>query len=199
MPHKVVKKYTHSDKPHITIWSAINSELVIGPIFFTGGISSEAYKQTLKNFVSDLHQISNENEHPILVQDDSKLHSNAEVVEFLEKEFPNHWIGTESKYAKWPHHSSDLSPINFFLWGYIKSRVYKTPIETGDVDELKKRIEAAFKNVTPDLLEEAIEEYKTRLERVVKTNGHLVDATIYGEEIDYDQLNVWGMYNWQYL
>src|SRR3569623_275867 len=65
LPHKVVKKYTRSDKPHITVWSSISSELVVGPIFFTGGISSEAYKQTLKNFVSDLHQISNENEHPI--------------------------------------------------------------------------------------------------------------------------------------
>lgn len=199
LPHKVIQQYTPSNKPNIVVWAAMNSELAIGPLFFTGAITSENYKQTLQTFVSELHRISSSNEHPILVQDDCNLHSNAEVAEFLEKEFPNHWIGAGSKYAKWPHHSSDLSPINYFLWGYIKSRIYKTSIEDGDVDELKKRIEAAFKNVTPDLLEEAVEEYKTRLERVVKTHGHLVDATIYGEEIDYDQLKVWGTYAWPYI
>jgi hypothetical protein len=30
----------------------------------------------------------------------------------------------------WPPCSPDLTPLNFFLWGYMQSLVYETPVET---------------------------------------------------------------------
>lgn len=199
LPHKVIKKYEPSTDPYVTVWAAMNEEIYIGPYFVDGEMTSEAYKQILEKFVHQLRPLTSSIDHPIFIHDDSKVHANADVASFLEKEFPHHWIGSGSTYAKWPHHSSDLSPINFFLWGYIKSRVYKVPINSGNLEELKHRIHIAFKNITRDLLEEGVEEYKTRLERVKYTHGNLVDATVYGEVVDYDQLRTWGLYAWPYL
>jgi len=198
-PHRVVRQYQPDQEPYVTVWAAMNAELFIGPFFFDGEISPESYKKTLENFVHELRQVTSSLEHPIFIHDDSKVHLSEDVTTYLERQFPHHWIGTGSTYASWPHHSPDLSPINFFLWGYIKGRVYKTPIKFNDLEELKQRIQTAFKNVTLDLLEESVEEYKTRLERVHKTNGDLVDATIYGQEVDFNQLNAWRMYAWPHV
>jgi hypothetical protein len=30
----------------------------------------------------------------------------------------------------WPPHSPDLTPLDFFLWGYMQSLMYETPVET---------------------------------------------------------------------
>uniref|UniRef100_A0A914DE75 Transposase n=1 Tax=Acrobeloides nanus TaxID=290746 RepID=A0A914DE75_9BILA len=196
-PHKVVCQYQPSKESYVTVWAAMNSEMYIGPYFFSNEITPESYKEMLEKFVSKLQQVTSSVDHPIFIHDDSKVHANADVTAYLENQFPHHWIGTGSSYATWPHHSPDLSPINFFLWGYIKSRIHKTSI--ADLDELKDRIQMAFKNVTSDLLEESIEEFKTRLERVTNTNGDLVDATIYGQEVDFETLNAWSLYAWPYV
>ncbi|GBO40468.1 hypothetical protein AVEN_267533-1 [Araneus ventricosus] len=33
-------------------------------------------------------------------------------------------------YVEWPPCSPELNPLDFFLWGYIKQRVYETPPPT---------------------------------------------------------------------
>jgi len=49
----------------------------------------------------------------------------------------------------WPPRSPDLTPCDFFLWGYLKERVYVPPLPA-DLDELTNRITAAVKSVTED-------------------------------------------------
>ena len=39
---------------------------------------------------------------------------------------------------KWPPHSPDLTPLDFFLWGYLKAKVYVTP--PANLDDLEMRI-----------------------------------------------------------
>jgi len=53
-------------------------------------------------------------------------------------------------FCKWPLRSPDLTVCDFFLWGYVKDRVYVPPLpET--VDELQERVTAAVKSVTTDM------------------------------------------------
>jgi hypothetical protein len=51
----------------------------------------------------------------------------------------------------WPPRSPDITPFDFFLWGYVKDIVYKTPVTS--LDELNLRIVAAIETVTPQMLE----------------------------------------------
>jgi hypothetical protein len=44
-----------------------------------------------------------------------------------------------------------MKPSDFFLWGYVKERVYVPPLPA-DLDELRNRITAAVNSVTEDTL-----------------------------------------------
>ena len=44
---------------------------------------------------------------------------------------------------RWPPRSPDLNPCDFYLWGYLKSRVYNPLLNT--LDELKINIEREIK------------------------------------------------------
>lgn len=38
--------------------------------------------------------------------------------------FPDWWIGRDGP-INWPPRSPDISPLDFFLWGYVKDIVYQ--------------------------------------------------------------------------
>ena len=40
--------------------------------------------------------------------------------------------------VEWPPRSPDLTPLDFFLWSYIKCKVYTTP--PANLDDLEMRI-----------------------------------------------------------
>jgi hypothetical protein len=46
----------------------------------------------------------------------------------------------------WPPRSPDITPLDFFLWGYVKDKVYVTKV-TG-VEDLKKRIRDVITTIT---------------------------------------------------
>jgi len=51
----------------------------------------------------------------------------------------------------WPPRSPDLTPCDFFLWGYIKDRVFLPPLPVS-LNELKQRITTADASVDKDML-----------------------------------------------
>ncbi|GBM52208.1 hypothetical protein AVEN_220156-1 [Araneus ventricosus] len=52
--------------------------------------------------------------------------------------------------VEWPPRSLDPNPLDFFLWGYIKQRVYAIPSPT--LQELRNRITDACASVSPAML-----------------------------------------------
>ena len=42
---------------------------------------------------------------------------------------------------KWPPRSQDLTPLDFYFWGYVKGKAYIPPL-TQTIDELQIRIRA---------------------------------------------------------
>ena len=62
-------------------------------------------------------------------------------------------------FCKWPPRSPDLIVCDFFLWRYVKDRVYVPPLPA-NVHELQERITAAVNSVTPDMLQRVWSELK---------------------------------------
>ena len=54
---------------------------------------------------------------------------------------------------------------DFFLWGYVKDRVYVPPLPA-DVEELKNRITVAIQTVSPDMLQRVWNEFDYRVDVV---------------------------------
>ena len=63
----------------------------------------------------------------------------------------------------WPAWSPDLTPCDYFLWGYVKDKVLVPP-QPVSIPDLKNRITAAVETITPDLLSRVWQELDYRLD-----------------------------------
>jgi hypothetical protein len=57
----------------------------------------------------------------------------------------------DEEWMKWPPHSSDLTPCDFFLWDYVKEQIFMSPLSL-DNDKLGFIITAAVKKIDEDML-----------------------------------------------
>jgi hypothetical protein len=83
-------------------------------------------------------------------QDGASPHYLEEVCKYLNTRFPGRWIGRAAPIAC-PPRSPDLTPLDFFLWGFVKDRVFLSPLPE-NVAELRTRITAAVAEVTPEMI-----------------------------------------------
>jgi len=91
----------------------------------------------------------------------------------LDATFPNRWIGRDGP-IPWPPRSPDVTPIHFFLWGYVKDKLFSTPFP--DITNLKARITDAFATITEDMLENTWREIDYRLYVLRATKGAHVEV-----------------------
>ncbi|CAF3410413.1 unnamed protein product [Rotaria socialis] len=103
------------------------------------------------------------------MQDGAPAHYTSNVRNWLEKHFPARWIGRRGA-IEWPARSPDLTPTDFFLWGYLKDIVYKSKPRT--LCDLKQSIISAFSALDSDLCKKVCESVPERLQRCVDANGH---------------------------
>ena len=66
--------------------------------------------------------------------------------------------------------SPDVTPLDFFLWGYVRDSVYVLPLPQS-IEELKDRISAAIQTISADLLDKVHSCLRKRLLLLVKTGG----------------------------
>ncbi|GBM39118.1 hypothetical protein AVEN_162637-1 [Araneus ventricosus] len=84
-----------------------------------------------------------------LQNDGAPAQNTSPVKQYLVEEFGEQIIGYGG-FQEWPPLSPDLTPMDFFLWGYLKAQVYTTPPPT--MQDLRRRITDACANVTPAML-----------------------------------------------
>jgi hypothetical protein len=118
---------------------------MIGPFLFAERtVTSTTYLDMLELFA--VPQIGGNN--VIFQQDGAPPHFSNVVREFLDVNFPLRWIG-KGGWKQWPPRSPDLTPLDFYLWAYVKQTVYSETIN--DIEQLKQRIRAAIASATPDV------------------------------------------------
>ena len=69
--------------------------------------------------------------------DGAPPHFSRDVINFLNYPFPGRWIGSGGPH-NWPARSPDLSPLDYYVWGWMKELVYS--VKLGKRDELLGRI-----------------------------------------------------------
>ena len=71
--------------------------------------------------------------------------------------------------AAWPPRSFDLTPCNFWLWGYLKSPVWVAKVSNLSV--LKGNITKTVRNIPRDMLRTAVENVVHRMYDAISENG----------------------------
>ena len=74
----------------------------------------------------------------------------------------------------WPPRSPDITPLDFFLWGYVKDIVYRTKVR--DIDDLKQRISNAITTIDETMLQRTWQEIEYRLDVLHATNGAHIEV-----------------------
>ena len=104
----------------------------------------------------------------IFMQDGAPPHFSCFVTDVLNERFPDAWIGRGGP-VPWPPRSPDLSPLDFFLWRYIKNTVYAEKIR--NIQHLQDRNTSAIETVTRDVIQKTWQEIEFRLDVSRSTNG----------------------------
>ncbi|GBN99927.1 hypothetical protein AVEN_41972-1 [Araneus ventricosus] len=155
------------NSPKVNVWCALSHTEVIGPFFFAETtINSVTYLDMLEMYA--VPQMQQHQPDVIFQQDSAPPHWGKIVRDFLDENFPDRWSGRDGP-IPWPPRSPDITPLDFFLWRFVKNIVYKTPVPS--LDELKRRIVTAIQNVTPQMLENTWREIEFRLDVLRATRG----------------------------
>ena len=123
-----------------TLWYGVTSERVRGPYFFedeegvTVTVTAHRYQQMIENCLRPAIQ---DNPEMWFQQDGATAHTARQSVALLRGLFGERLISRFSGF-NWPSRSPDLTTPDFFLWGYLKERVYVNNPRT--IQELKNNI-----------------------------------------------------------
>ncbi|GFT82743.1 hypothetical protein TNCV_1784681 [Trichonephila clavipes] len=79
--------------------------------------------------------------------------------------------------VNWPPRSCDLTPLDYFLWGYVKSLVYADKPQT--LDHLEDNIRRVIADIRPQMLEKVIENWTSRLAYIRASRGSPMPEIIF--------------------
>lgn len=141
---------------------------------YDGNLNSEGYLNFLRtdlwNYIEDV---------PLNIlqqlwwqQDGAPPHNALRVRSYLDEVFTNKWIGNRGV-VEWPPRSPDLSPLDFFLWGLVKNKLYKNNPE--NANQLRENIVAAFNEIPGRTIQRDIKNIRKRGQLCVEANGVLFE------------------------
>lgn len=165
-PH-AIREYGHQRKFSVNVWLGIINHQVVGPIYLPNRLDANGYFNVLEQVIDEMPL--NIRRNMFYMHDGAPAHFARNVREWLDEHFPNRWIGRGGPIL-WPARSPDLNPLDFFVWGFIKDKVYATPPQ--NADEVRGRINAAVLEITPERLERVIQTIPRRLQLCLQTDGH---------------------------
>lgn len=164
------------DSPKVNVWLGITKLKAYGPFFFQEAtITGTVYLDMLQQFLEPKLLQDGILDTVIFQQDGAPCHYAKIVQDYLNVHFHNRWIGRGGPHS-WSARSPDLTPLDFFAWGFIKSQVYRRKIR--DLADLRNRITEAIQMITPEILERVFRETLHRLELCRDINGRHVENNI---------------------
>jgi len=172
-PHET--RVTHFQRRFsVNLWCGVLGNRLIGPFVFDNNLTGNTYEAFLRNELSGLLENI-----PLMIRsqmyfqhDGAPPHYTRHVREYLNECFPNRWFGRGGSVA-WPPRSPDLTPLDYYLWGHMKTLVYETKVESRAA--LRDRIFAAAEHIRnhPDNVASATQSLLMRAEKCIATGvGH---------------------------
>ncbi|GFT66548.1 DUF4817 domain-containing protein [Nephila pilipes] len=159
----------HVNLPGITVGCGLSSRGLIGPFFFDATVTGPVYLNLLQQSVIPSIREDFEQEEFYFQQDGAPPHYHRDVRSFLDGILPNRWIGLLG-FVEYPPRSPDLTPPDFFSWGYLKDEVYAQKPAT--VVQLRATIEHECTNIPRELFHHVCYSIASRCQQCLEQNGH---------------------------
>ncbi|GFX92756.1 uncharacterized protein TNCV_4876131 [Trichonephila clavipes] len=116
-----------------TVWCALWAGGIIGPYFFKNDeghnvtVNGDRYRAMITNFF--IPELNNHYVQELWFQQDgATCHTARATIDLLKDTFGDRLISCFGP-VNWPPRSCDLTPLDYFLWGYVNSLVYARECE----------------------------------------------------------------------
>ncbi|GFX17324.1 uncharacterized protein TNCV_3553291 [Trichonephila clavipes] len=153
----------HPEK--LTVWCALWAGGIIGLYFFKNDeghnvtVNGDRYRAMITNFF--IPELNNHDVQELgFQQDGATCHTARATIDLLKDTFGDRLISRFGP-VNWPPRSCDLTPLDYFLSGYVKSLVYADKPQT--LDHLEDNIRRVIADIQPQMLEKVIENWTSRL------------------------------------
>ncbi|KAJ4439683.1 hypothetical protein ANN_07811 [Periplaneta americana] len=159
----------HQVRFSLNMWPGITGDRLVGPHVLVNRLTGQAYTNFLENTIphvlEDTPLINRQHIH--FLHDGAPAHFSRTARHYLDRRFPDRWIGRGGPIA-WPPRSPNLNPLDFYLWGHLKSLVYSSPVP--DLESLRNRIVACSEDIrnTPGVWDRVRRSMRHRCESVFK-------------------------------
>jgi hypothetical protein len=169
-PHVTITQ--EMNLPGVMVWCGMWSNGIIGPFFFDTNVNAHSYLNLLQEkFWPEIEQRDTA-QHLYFQHDGAPPHYAMIVRQWLDKKFPQRWLGRRGP-IDWPPRSPDLTPPDFFLWGLLKDRVYGKKPQT--IEDLKQEITAAVHDIPKELCNKVCHSVPDRLCKCIEHNGSHIE------------------------
>ena len=156
--------------PKVTVWCGMTSETIVGPVFFEGNVTGENYLQ--KVLIDTVSPFMDDENHADFTfqQDGASPHYSNVARNYLNENLEGRWIGRRGA-IEWPARSPDLTPLDFFLWGFLKHKVYGEKIL--NIQHLKEVITRHIEELKTNtgLLKEVMYSVTKRINECIDAKG----------------------------
>ncbi len=116
-PHCMMDTRSTQWPQKINVMAGIINDRVIGPFFIEEALTSSMYEDLLRKVI--IPAIQDVVGDAWYQQDGTAPDYKRSVRDYLDEVFPHRWIGRRGK-IEWPARSPDLTPLDYFFWGYLK-------------------------------------------------------------------------------
>ncbi|GFT86439.1 uncharacterized protein TNCV_3259381 [Trichonephila clavipes] len=109
-------------------------------------------------------------------QDGATCHTARATIDLLKDTFGDRLISHFGP-LNWPPRSCDLTPLDYFLWGYVKSLVYADKPQT--LGHFQDNIRCVIADIRSQMLEKVIENWSSRLDYIRASRGSHMPEIIF--------------------
>ena len=136
-----------------TVWCGVTANEIIGPHFFEDEegnqvtVTGARYRTMIQDFLEPW--VQGQPEQLWFQKDGATAHTARETMQMLQNIFQDQIISRGCE-INWPPQSPDLTSPDFFLWGYLKEKVFVNKPQT--INDLKRNIVDQIRAISPEML-----------------------------------------------
>ena len=165
----------HNKQKIITWIGIVGDNTILRPYLFPNNVNGQAYLNMINNFVVPLRMAkygqrrNGSIPRKYWFQDGAPAHRSIIVRNQLHVLFPQRVVSLGHA-QEWPPRSPDLTPLDYFMWGYLKERVYATvPRDVRDLQQRIRREVTAMQRTR--MVRRAMESMMDRAHRCIAAQG----------------------------
>ncbi|GFX94298.1 transposable element Tc3 transposase [Trichonephila clavipes] len=138
-------------------------------------VNGDRYRAMITNFF--IPELKNHVLQELWFQQDGATYHTARATIYLLKDTFGDRLISRFGPVNWPPRSCDLTPLDYFLWGYVKSLVYADKPQT--LDHLEDNIRRVIADIRPQMLEKVIKNWMSRLDYIRASRGSHMPEIIF--------------------